>query len=215
MKKKIQSYFVLTTAGYRIIIFLLIPLVLLLSTFILERMQNSYIGVLVILAGYCNFEILADIGPFGGLLSKEIGLPEYCCTSKRGMWLITNALTTNMLRQMITEIVLVLAAWIGYSITAERMIWNENDWILVIGEILLTFIVIQLGSMIARFFGGLYIQLIIAMLATLMLVLATILVQIGQAPMLVLLCILLGMICKGSIAFVKKRGELSYYDERP
>lgn len=214
MKKKIQSYLVFTTAGYQLFIFALIPLLSIGVVWLVERMQNWYVGVLCMLCCYCCFEIIADIRTFGGLFSKRGGLPEYCKTSRWGTQLLLDALTANMTRQLLTEFVLVLLIRVGYAIKGQSPQWNGITCLLVICEVLLTYIFIQVGIMVTRFFGTLYTQMIIATIATLGLGLSTILIQIGYLFALVILIAAVVLVSLGCIIFVKKKGEQSYYDKR-
>ena len=100
MKKRIKSYLVFTSSGYRVWGLMVIPALLLAATYLIfsdiaqDVGWGLYAGGSVILF----FEIFSDYWLFGGICSRQM---EYLKTSSEGKVVLRNALTGDLLRRFL------------------------------------------------------------------------------------------------------------------
>lgn len=205
MIKQIKSYLVFTSLPYRLLVFLLLPILVI---GIQMLMGKELLFVAMILMFYV--EVISDRFVFGGIAARNVGFPEYIKASCSGRKVLTRALAGNIIRQFVeSAAVLFVSTGILQLNTGEKLIGKT---------FLQCFIVLFWGELIiisittaARFFEASQAILILTFLGILGFVPIEI---IMLAPSIVLiplggLVVAAGMV---SIRMIEKRMEESYYD---
>lgn len=101
MRQSIKSYLVFTSFGYRLILYLGIPLLFIgAELFMLEILEIS--GIMTLLCMLTFLEIMSDTWFLGGIQEKNAEKMDYLKTSPRGMSVIKSALVTDLIRRFVT-----------------------------------------------------------------------------------------------------------------
>ena len=114
MKRKVKSYFAFTTVPYRIIVLVLIPLLLLLSSvgMLLQSYNGNGFYQQVILYNYVlTFEIIADHWVLGGCFSNKGKQLRYFKTSLKGAEVLTNVTFIDLMRKFLYCMVFAVAVF--------------------------------------------------------------------------------------------------------
>jgi len=121
MKDRVRSFLVFTTLGYRIIAFLVIPLIgiWLGHMFAKEFMMPGYLLTAHLLV---SVEIMMDHFIFGGICAKDVSHLEYLKSSKRGEWVAESALIGSAARILLT----MLVVFVGNQISLFILFPNEE-----------------------------------------------------------------------------------------
>ncbi len=93
MRRMIKCYLTFSTRLYRLIVFLLLPLLAVITAVLLGGLAAMFVLL--------SAEILADRLSFGGIAARGVGLPEYIKSSHRGLSVMRSALVCNLFRQLI------------------------------------------------------------------------------------------------------------------
>lgn len=134
MKKEIKCYIIFTTRAYRLILFVLMPLVVIgiqlgLSVMCrhLDKWRGDIEGIVYVadlamavasLFIMCT-EILADNWVFGGVAAKSGGSPEYTKSSPRGRQAMQGALRIDSIRQILESMLLLILGRSCWVVAAD------------------------------------------------------------------------------------------------
>ena len=161
MKDRVRSFLVFTTLGYRIIAFLVIPVIgiWLGHIFAKEFMMPGYLLTVHLLV---SVEIMIDHFIFGGICAKDVSHLEYLKSSKRGEWVTESALIGGMVRILLTMIVV----FVGNQISLFILFPNEKYtfhplWVLV-ALLLCAYGVTLLFVTVSRFLDMLFAHYVLA-----------------------------------------------------
>lgn len=151
MKDRIRSFLVFTTLGYRILAFVVLPLLgILVGHFLTKKlMMPGYLMTAYILV---PFEIMIDHFIFGGICMKDVSHLEYLKCSKRGEWITRNALAGGMVRILLTMLFVFIGNHISMEILYPDAVYGFDVVLVPLALMLSSFAVIMLGVTIGRFF---------------------------------------------------------------
>lgn len=206
MIKMIRSYLAFTSKPYRVVLFLLAPVVVIGLQMLLGS-EWIYMEIMLLL----YIETVADHFVFGGIAAKNMGFPEYIKASCHGREVFKMALAGNMVRQL-AESAAVLGITLGifWMRTGETMSIEES--IRCLTWLFLGCLIVTLTTTVARFFEAVHANLLLATIGIIVYALGLWLVMNG-AESLVILFGVLTVIAEGiSIRIITKRVEESYYD---
>lgn len=171
MKKRIKSYLVFTSFLYKIAVFLLIP-VLITGISLYTETRAGLTGVFLAAVLLPAAEVLSDYWLFGGLQTNDPVKMDYLKTSCRGMWVMGNALSMDLIRKFLSAAaVLTLscaALWMGPHTegrAAQGMEFLTRTWGSPVGyavyimEVVYFFSV--LGTFLSRYGSMLWINMVI------------------------------------------------------
>lgn len=111
MKKMLKSYLVFAPVLYRLILFLVVPVLLIALQMWLASANAIYTSVYLVLLVLMSAEIMMDRWAFGGIAAKNVRQPEYLKSSRQGMKVMKYALAADAVRQFVESLaVLVICA---------------------------------------------------------------------------------------------------------
>ena len=139
----IKCYLTFSTRLYRLIVFLLLPLLAVITAVLLGGLA----AIFVLLPA----EILADRLSFGGIAARGVGLPEYIKSSHRGLSVMRSALVCNLFRQLI-YIVAVTAGCIGLGVAKDIFCMTGDLWMQAFDLCLLAAVLMAVFVTVVRFF---------------------------------------------------------------
>lgn len=210
MREKIQNYLVFTSFSYRIVMFAILPVCLLLLQ-VGMREQNFLIAQAMITVTFVAAEVFADKWVFGEVAVKGGEQLEYVKSSPDGMKVMKTVLGVNMLRQFLTGALLViLCFWIWWSNTGEVV--NGKYIVICLDLILLEHFFITTQLFITRCIAWPAINIEVPMLGGMVMLFAVYNVTKYYYAMLPVLVILSVMVSVFSVKMVMKRLKESYYD---
>ncbi len=208
--RKLKSYLVFTSVLYRVVMFVIVPL-LLIGLGIYLSSGLSFPAEIFVMVFLPVIEVIADYMIFGGIASRKIEHLEYLKTSKRGMQMLKDALTGGMFRILLSEFLIVA---IMHAATF-KMAWQdiENSTILIISFFCSTYFFSMLGITVSRFLTVMQANWVVAYAASMLGAFA--MVQCIRHPYvsLIVFIILSIVISILSIYIAMKRAEESYYDK--
>ena len=161
MKDRIRSFLVFTTLGYRILAFVVVPVLGIWSGHLLAKklMLPGYLMTAYLLV---PIEIMLDHFVFGGICAKGVSHLEYLKCSKKGEWVVHNALVGGMVRILLTMLMVFLGNQISLQILYPDAGYSYNAVLVPIALLLSSFAVIMLGATIGRFFDSMPIYYLLA-----------------------------------------------------
>lgn len=156
MKKKIKSYLVFTPFVYRIVVFIVIPVLSMwLGVYAVSRFgEMGELRVVPAVMLLTLAEIISDNWLFSGIQAKESEKMDFLKTSGRGMEMMQNALILDLLRKFLT----VLAV-----ITVCYLLSGMSGGLLYV--VLVSYTVSALGTFLSRYGGTLWINVCIGQFA--------------------------------------------------
>ncbi len=210
MGKRMKSYLVFTGLGYRVVMFIVIPVVL--------TIFGTALSILFDFPGYLlsaymlpTIEIMADAFVFEGIASKKIAHLEYLKTSKRGIKLMRDALQGGMIRMLISSAVLLCVNHLIYlGIAGES--WNMNSVFVLLWFCVFIYVIAMSMLVIARFFISAQVNYILGFFGVL---LELLVLWFGKNLYVsfVILVIIGIAVSVFSVKIVEKRMRESYYDK--
>jgi len=161
MKDRVRSFLVFTTLGYRILAFLVIPVIgILLGHLVTDKlMMPGYLLAAFLLP---SAEIMIDHFIFGGICAKDVSHLEYLKCSKRGEWVTENALIGGMVRILLTIAVVFIGNHISLWVLYPNETYTYNVVLVPVALALSTFGVTMLIITVSRFFDMLFIHYVLA-----------------------------------------------------
>lgn len=212
MKQKIKSYLVFTSRIYRLMMYVLMPLCLMVfQTFYLKVMGGSgvpFIIMILILA-----EVMADNWFLGGIQEKNAEKIDYLKTSSRGMKVMENALVMDFVRRFLAAAVIF-----GVCNLLSRLFGGEDDFQSVgvlLFSVLITYSLSVLGTLIARFGSYLWVSLLTGYFASIIGLICCIFLMFGDSIMMLnTIFAVLGIIVTIlAVKIAMKKVEGGYYDK--
>lgn len=104
MMKTIKEYLVFTSFVYRIVMFGVLPLGLIALYTLAVAFAGGEAGFLLAMMPFLmiTVEVIADTWMFGGIQAKDAEKIDFLKTSPRGMGLLRNALTMDLVRRLLS-----------------------------------------------------------------------------------------------------------------
>ena len=150
-----KSYMVLTKSKYRIVMFLIYPLLIFAYAYLLMQVLkvssgNSVLSIddvqLMFFPMILFFEVLSDYWMFGGIFAKNEGYIECLKGSKKGKKIYLQTLAIDMFRRIFVFIVAgEMMQWVECRITQQSFHWLNIP-------MLLSALICIWGLFITRFF---------------------------------------------------------------
>lgn len=216
-----KCYKAFTSFGYKLFVFLIYPLLAVAGCVITQTglfgliHQLNYMSCMpLISAGICILEVMSDMFPFGGVMSKKFEVFNLLKTSERGMQAYRKVLVFDMIRRFVYVVILnVFNVVLGVVIL-------RNEFI---GEFIPTFIFFGMGTYllcsaaigVARFFSSVatnYVLGYIASMLDFMLVFyfsSSTLSDVANISIITVLCVVVNVVI---ITIYKKKMEAGYND---
>ncbi|MCM1193754.1 MAG: hypothetical protein NC123_17995 [Butyrivibrio sp.] len=160
MKQKIRSYLVFTSRWYKIIMFIILPLLLpgfqIISSLVFQGTAIPFIVMALILV-----ETLADNWFLGGIQEKGSEKIDYLKTSPRGMEIMRSVLIMDLVRRLVYHAVILGVSWLltkSFGTSAEAgKLTGLGTLLLALG---LSYTLSVVGIFIARFASYIWVNLI-------------------------------------------------------
>lgn len=211
MKQKIKGYLVFTSLGYRVGVFILMPLALV-GIQVLFSGQAGGSGPLVVLL-LPLLEIMADNWFLGGIQEKNAENLDYLKTSFKGMKVMRSTLIMDLSRRLMTAVVVF-----GICFLMNRFLFNMDSQVGadLILPVLMSYSLSVLGTLITRFQSYLWVSMVVGYIAAIIGAIFFILVMFGVMKVLVINIVFAVLAVVFSILAVKiamARVEGGYYDK--
>lgn len=160
MKHKIRSYLVFTSLWYKIIMFVVLPLVLLgIQVFSTIVFRGTAIPVFVMIL--IMVEIMADYWFLGGIQEKGSEKIDYLKTSPRGMEVMKSALFIDLVRRFLFHTgIFGLARMITLILESSDRVGELIGFGELLLVIFLSYTLSVLGIFISRFTSYLWVNLL-------------------------------------------------------
>lgn len=204
MRRMIKCYLTFSTRLYRLIVFLLLPLLAVITAVLLGGLAAMFVLLSV--------EIMADRLSFGGIAARGVGLPEYIKSSDRGLGVMRSALVCNLFRQLI-YIAAVAVGCIALGAAKDVFRMTGSLWMQTFALCLLTAVLMTAFVTIVRFFELTWAGLIASAFAGVGFGAGIVLV--GKSPVLMAALLMPAAVFSAvmGLRMIEKRLERSYYDE--
>lgn len=204
MRRMIKCYLTFSTRLYRLIVFLLLPLLAVITAVLLGGLAAMFVLL--------SAEILADRLSFGGIAARGVGLPEYIKSSHRGLSVMRSALVCNLFRQLI-YIAAVTAGCIGLGAAKGVFCMTGDLWMQAFDLCLLAAVLMAAFVTVVRFFELTWAGLIASTVADVVFIAGIVLV--GRSPVLMAALLLPAAVVVPvmGLRVIERRLERSYYDE--
>lgn len=179
MKRYIKSYLIFTSFIYRIVMFIVIPIVLIAvlacggdmwSHWSKETIYHAnpwisesvaYLSMIII----PFLEILSDNWLFCGIQSKHAEKMDYLKTSSAGMPVIRKALRMDLIRRFVSSMVITFAAYVVLAFNDKTQVHNiASDLSILLIGCLAAYFLSVLGIVISRYGNMLWINLFVTYL---------------------------------------------------
>lgn len=165
MKDRVRSFLVFTTLGYRIIAFVVLPVLgIWIGHVLCERLKMP--GYFMTAYLLVPVEIMIDHFVFGGICMKDATHLEYLKCSKRGEWVTQNALLGGMMRILGTMLLVFVGNTISMLVLYPKVSLGWEAVIAALTLLLSSFAVITLCASIGRFFETLSVYYVLGMVGT-------------------------------------------------
>lgn len=216
MKQRIRSYLVFTSLWYKVIVFVILPVVLLgmqiLSTIVFQGTAIHLSVPVLIMA-----EIMADSWFLGGIQEKGSEKIDYLKTSPRGMKVMKSVLVMDLVRRLLFHGGILGVSWLimrllGTTAMAAKLA-GFGELLLAVA---LTYTLSALGIFITRFTSYIWVNMLcgyVGAIAGLIILLVCALMPVPAAlPDIALAVLGVGIsVLTVKIAMLKVEG--SYYDK--
>lgn len=212
MKKKIKSYLVFTSVLYRLLLFVLVPLAIIIVQALL-RTEDLLLMTIINAMIYPVVEVVLDYWVFGGIAVKGGTQLEYIKSSKRGVGVIGTALGVDMARQFFTTILLFVANIVILMCQGGTFELNAKQIAMNLLMVVFTYFLIVTELTIVRHLDSLQLNLIISCFAPLVLFGVMVLAMLNVYVMLAVLVALSMVSSILGVKLILKRVKESYYDK--
>lgn len=210
MKERMKSYLVFSGFGYKLLVFMIVPvLLILLGT--LVSILFDFPGYLLAIYLLPAIEIALDAFVFEGISSKAMIHLEYLKTSKRGITLMKNALQGGMIRILVTNAIILAANYLLYHGRCGD-IWNVKRFVTLLWFMVFMYVIIMGMIVIARCFASTQVNCYLGAASIILELFSVILMKNLMASFVALLIVAV-MISIFSVKIVEKRIKESYYDK--
>ena len=209
MKRKVKSYLVFAPLLYRVVMFMLVPMILIFYYY-LVRDSIAEAGLIVVMVMLVMAEIVMDVWLLGGIQSKEAEKLDVLKTSGRGLEVMHSALKLDLVRRFLT-----IAGIMGICYWLSGI--QDRIQLVAVGIYfaLIAYIISTLGVLIGRYGGTIWINVAISYFAALVVVLSQFLPGLKQYAVfydlgLGVLTIVVSIV---AVRIAMKKVEGSYYDK--
>lgn len=174
MKRILKSYLLFTPLIYRIVMFIIMPIVMIVIAFCIgvdfghaETVALQSIPGIVVCMLLPLVEIIADNWVFGGIQSKDAYKLDYLKTSSAGMKVMRNALLIDLLRKFFSAVVIMC---VSYGLIYWRMmqdstkVFIEDDLKMLPCAVLVSYFFSVLGTVLARCGSMVWLNVMVAYL---------------------------------------------------
>lgn len=211
MKQSIKGYLVFTSLGYRLAVFILMPLALV-GLHVLSASEvggSGPINMLLLLM----LEIVCDNWFLGGIQEKNAENLDYLKTSSRGMKVMRSVLVMDFARRFMTAVTVL-----GICFMLDKFLFQTNSQIEadLIFPVLVSYSLSVLGTLITRFQSYFWVNMVAGYVAAIIGAVLFILVMFGVIEVFVTNIIFGVLAVIFSILGVKiamARVEGGYYDK--
>ena len=149
MLRTIKNYWAFTKWGYRLVVFVILPVVLLLlNAFCLFAKIPLMVSMLMGYVYIVPIDILTDHWLLGGFYAKNNSSLEYLQTSNRFKRMIRDVVLVDVIRRFILYVGLYLIVLVAGMNQPEQLEWYKACSFLP----MLCFVISQCGVLIARHF---------------------------------------------------------------
>jgi len=212
MKRMVKSYLVFTSFVYRLVLYLLLPLVAL-GTGILCSGSIGAVNLMIVSMILSMFEILSDYWLFVGIQTKDSANLDFLKTSGRGMQIIKNALIMDLLRKLLTAAVVLTISYLVALPTYDRE-RGETAAVLVYA-VLVSYFCSVLGVFFARYGSIFWFCVLVGNVAVSLEIICWFLPgTLENIPKYVPVFVILGiMVSILAVRTARKKVEGSYYDK--
>lgn len=212
MNNKIKGYLTFMGLFQKIILFGIFPLAAAVIAYFLSPGLNFLTILMIIYALELVMELFFDFWLFGGVLSKEGGLPEFLKTSAKGKAFFLNGIVINMIRQFLWLVfAFILVVMIKFLFTGT---WVRGDEI-VNGMVLifLCYAIITLSLIVTRCFSNFFVSYLLSNIGELIFMVGSVLcvsVKPISIPVILLLVVLAVFL---TIRLISRKIVEGYYDK--
>ena len=212
MKKKITSYLVFTSGLYRLLLFVLVPIVITIAQ-ILLHFDDYFLMTYLVAILFPGAEVFLDYWVFGGIAVKGGTHLEYLKSSKRGVEIMGNALRVNMARQFLATVLLFVISGVVLLCQGGMIELGARQIMTYIDILLLTYFMIVTEITIVRHLDGVLIGLSVSCFAFLPMIGLLFLIAWQSYVMLPVMVILSAISSVLGVRLILKRVKESYYDK--
>ena len=228
MKRFLKSYLVFTSLIYRIVMFIIIPIVIIVTVLwsgggfesadnLVIKSEPRIAVCAVVMLFLPMIEIISDNWMFGGIQSKNADKLDYLKTSSIGMQVLRSALLIDLLRKFLLALGIIC---ISYGILYWKLMTDlistliENDWKLLLLTLLGSYFFSVLGTVLARYGSMIWINVMVAyLLEIIILVFIFSALKMCADVYCLLFAILDVAVSVLAVRIVMKKVEGSYYDK--
>lgn len=214
MKRSIKSYLVFTSWGYRLFLYLGVPMFCIgmeLIMVILMKMGTS--GIMSILCTLIFTEVVSDTWFLGGIQEKHAEKMDYLKTSSRGMSVVKSALVLDLVRRLVMTTGIFGVCCLLEAGVVRRQISIPADLVM---PLLAVFSLSTAVVLITRFFSYFYINVLAGYLVSAAAAVCCVLLSMGVVSVNTLIAIYAGLGMAAGILAVwvaMKKVEGGYYDK--
>ena len=169
MKMGLKSYLVFTSLLYRIVMYVLLPIVLAGIYIYLEKYISVEASMIVIAELLTAAEIISDNWMFGGIQAKDSAKLDFLKTSGRGMKIMKNALAMDLFRKFLSAAGILVLCSLALTDGMVLDIWT------VIYLLLVSYFFSVFGMLISRFFTLLWCNMLTSYVANFLAILCCVL----------------------------------------
>lgn len=240
MKRFLKSYLVFTSLIYRIVMFVIMPIAIIVATFLIGiiLMWMDTEPCVIVMLFLPMVEIVSDNWMFGGIQSKDVEKLDYLKTSGMGMNVLRRAHIIDLLRKFIWTVGIMGITYCMLMIYRDLnspvlAVINPEDLIIVDGgavglnyqtkdfisafdwgslmtAVLITYFFSVAGTVLARFGSMLWLNLMIAYLSEILIVVCILGATLKFIIPFIILDVVISIL---AVRIVMKKVEGSYYDK--
>ncbi|MCM1376803.1 MAG: hypothetical protein NC245_17140 [Muribaculum sp.] len=153
--KAIKAYFVFTSTIYRLVMFGVMPLALIVLYALAGAAMKDVASFLVTTIPFLAImvDVISDTWVFGGIQRKDAAKMDFLRTSPRGMGLLQNALAVDLARRLLTLSGIMALCLLTNAVQGVRMFQNSpaNGVGVILSLILSAYTVSALCTLLSRF----------------------------------------------------------------
>lgn len=212
MKDRIRSFMVFTTPEYRVLAFVIAPVI----GIVFGHLVAAFFGIPgYVVTGFLliPLELILDYLIFGGICAKEVTHLEYLKGSTKGEVIIKRALIGGMIRMLLTMGLIFIGNQISFQILYPEQKLEMNAVVMLATLLLLSYAVMMAGVMIGRFFDSLQVYYVLSLVAMAAEGLMFIFLSEYRMPAILTAVVLVVGLTTLSVKIALKHVKESYYDK--
>lgn len=218
VKRCVKSYLAFTSLIYKLAIFVVMPIVMVLISLGLDGYNNW-----VVMLCLPVYEIISDNWLFGGIQSKDAEKLDYMKTSGAGMQVIRTALRMDLLRKFLSAagitVITYITLWLMRFTHLMACRFFCENWGELLYAALVSWLCSALGTVLSRYGSTVWINTMIAYLMVVFILLIFIIAlprAVGYdmvLPCNIIIVIFGALISIIAVKTAMKKVEGSYYDK--